>query len=206
MFLDVTAYTDRLIEVYKKLDDEYRLVADEYEGFSCEGCESICCDQVFIHLTLIEHFHLLEGFRKLPAKRREEILERAEEYNRGFSATSSPEENFRMLCPLCEYSRCTLHPYRPLLCRVYGLPGKLVKPSGEELLFDGCARFKKKFSRVELRLNRTEFFASVAEIEKDLRKALAYFQRYRKTVAQMLLDEKRRDALIMRAYDFFEGY
>lgn len=55
-------------------------------------------------------------------------------------------------------------------------------------------------------MDRTPYYSRLANLEKELREKLVYFQRYRKTVAQMLLDEKRPEALIMRTYDFFGGY
>jgi len=206
MYIEIARYTDRLSDVYERLDSAYDELAMKYDGFSCNGCEKVCCDRVFIHFTLIEHFHLIEGFRKLSPDKREAVLERAEEYNRGFSETAHPEENFRMLCPLCEENRCILHPHRPLLCRVYGLPGVLKRETGEPLRFPGCWRFLDLHGEGSEPLDRTAFFGEVAGIEKELREKLTYFQRYRKTVAQMILDEKRKDGLIMRTYDFFEGY
>jgi len=189
------------------LDSRYAELASGYNGFGCGGCDDLCCNGVFVHFTLIEHFYLAEGFRKLPPGKREDLLRRARQYNEAYSRVSSPEAKFRMPCPLNEDPLCLFYQYRPVLCRVYGLPGRLRAAGGRIQEFKGCWRFEKdRGSGKREYLDRTPYYSRLANLEKELREKLVYFQRYRKTVAQMLLDEKRPEALIMRTYDFFEGY
>jgi|Deesub1362B_J571_1020462.scaffolds.fasta_scaffold00298_3 Fe-S-cluster containining protein len=204
-FIDASEYSTKLAQIYTSLDSAYTEIADSY-GFTCEGCEDNCCQSVFLHYTLVEHLYLLEGFRTLPEELRKDIIERAYKYNEAYCRVSRPEENLKLFCPLNYDAKCILYQHRPMTCRVYGVPGILKSPRGDIKEFEGCWRFKKLFGSAEAKLDRTPFYTEVANLEKQLRQKLVYYQRYCKTVAQMLIDEDRDTALLMRGYDIFEGY
>ncbi len=207
MFVDITYFTEKLSSIFSELDSAYQALAEKYNGFSCSGCDDLCCSSVFLHFTLVEHFFLLEGFRSLPEEKRKEIIERSREYNLAYSKISRPEVNLKLLCPLNYDNLCILYRYRPLGCRFYGLPGFMESPVKGRQEFKGCWRFEKIHGpSPEVKLDRTPFYRKVADLEKELRDRLRYYQRYKKTVAQMILDETNPDALVMRGYDIFEGY
>lgn len=207
MFVDITYYTDKLSLIFSELDRIYLEVAEKYNGFNCNGCSDLCCNTVFLHFTLVEHFYLLEGFRTLQENQRTDIIKRAKHYNDVYSKTSRPEENLNLLCPLNYDNLCILYQWRPLGCRFYGVPGFMESPVKGRQDFKGCWRFESIHGKsVSERLDRTPFYRKVADLEKELRDRLRYYQRYKKTIAQMILDETNPDALIMRGYDIFEGY
>ncbi len=207
MLIDASEYTDRLNRIYQKIDNAYQELAREYGDFSCEGCPDLCCNNVFLHFTLIEHIYLAEGFRTLPEETRNEIIERSKAYNKAYSTTSRPEENLKMLCPLNNDSKCILYRWRPLACRFYGLPGTMESPTRGTQEFKGCWRFESLHGdNIKVRLDRTPFYREVADLEKALRDHLRYYQRYRKTIAQMILDEASTEGIITRGYHGFEGY
>jgi Fe-S-cluster containining protein len=205
MFVDVSEYLERLSSIYKKVDKAYCEIAESL-GFNCKGCDDLCCNNVFIHFTVVESFFLIDGFRRLSEDKRQEIFLRAEQYNRAYASTSRPVVNLKELCPLNYDGLCILYEYRPIACRLYGLPGKLISPARGTEEFRGCWRFEKLFSGSGKSLDRTPFYAELAALEGELRKKLCYYQKYKKTIAQILLDEKNPDGLIPRNYDFFEGY
>ena len=203
MTVDVAPYLERLSGIYDAIDRGYQELAKEHAGFTCNGCEDLCCNSVFVHFTLLEHIYVIEGFRKLSGERRRDVLSRAREYNTEYSKVSRPEENFRMPCPLNYDSLCILYTFRPMACRIYGLPGVLRSPSKGVQEFEGCWRFKKLHgAEARKRLDRTPFYRELAELEREFRERLVYFQKYRKTIAQMLLDEERKEAIVPRTYDF----
>ncbi|NOX21240.1 MAG: hypothetical protein GXO99_08315 [Nitrospirae bacterium] len=205
MYIDISDYLERLGRLYKKVDHAYSEIAEEL-GFTCEGCKDNCCQNVFLHFTVVESLYLIEGFRKLEREVKEEIYQRAEDYNRAYASTSRPVLNLKKFCPLNFDGRCVLYEYRPIACRFYGLPGKLVSPARGAEEFRGCWRFEELYPGSERMLDRTEFYKELAALEGDLRKRLCYYQKYKKTIAQMILDEKSPEGLIPRNYDFFEGY
>ena len=205
MFVDIADYLNRLGNIYKKVDKAYAEIAENL-GFTCEGCEDNCCQNVFLHFTVVENFYLIDGFRRLDREIREEIFKKAEQYNHAYASVSRPVVNLKKLCPLNFDQRCILYEYRPIACRLYGLPGKLISPARGTEEFKGCWRFHKLYPDSAHQLDRTEFYKELASLEGELRKRLCYFQKYKKTIAQMILDEKNPDGLIPRNYDFFEGY
>ncbi len=205
MLLEAKEYLDRLNELYQELDRAYQAIAESY-GLSCQNCEDNCCQSPFFVNSLIEHLYLMEGLRKLTEVKKAEILQRANAYNSGYSKTSRPELNFRMFCPLNTEGRCILYEYRPMMCRVYGVPGVMTSPRGQTVEFPGCKRFENLGRSVTERLDRTRFYQVAAELEAALRKKLVYYQKYKKTIAQAIIDEEKEKALLMRGYDIFEGY
>jgi len=118
----------------------------------CRGC-SECCRGLF-DITLLDALLLRHGFGRLPKGVREEVLAktgpvltRLRQRFAGFdhpyllsgvAAEDLPlrgEENTP--CPLLDAAgRCLLYAWRPLTCRLYGLPH--VDISGEVFLEDRC--------------------------------------------------------------------
>ncbi|RME64700.1 MAG: hypothetical protein D6778_07485 [Nitrospirae bacterium] len=205
MFLDVKEFLEELSSVYRDLDRAYQDVAGFY-GLSCEGCQDNCCQSPFFVNTLVEHLYLMEGLHALTEAQKAEVFQKANAYQSGYSKTSRPETNFRMFCPLNRDQKCILYEYRPMMCRVYGVPGVMQSPRGGTVEFPGCQRFGSLGKEITRRLQRTEYYQRVAQIEANLRKKLVYHQKYKKTIAQAIIDEEREKALIMRGYDIFEGY
>ncbi len=205
MFLEVKDFLDALSSVYKDLDRAYEEVAGFY-GLTCEGCEDNCCQSPFFINTLVEHLYLMEGLHRLTEAKKAEILQRANAYQSAYARTSRAEVNFRMFCPLNQDQKCLLYDHRPMMCRLYGVPGVMDSPKGGSVEFPGCSRFEGLGKEVSRRLQRTEFYRRVSEIEAELRRKLVYYQRYKKTIAQAIIDEQREKALLTRGYDIFEGY
>lgn len=122
-----------------------RGVARIHEAHPTEvHCNRRCCDCCFavFDLSLVEAVYINYGFySQLEKKEQEEILERAERADRqGYRLkrklskefSRNPEDEERVLialsreriqCPLLNESHlCDLYDYRPLTCRVYGVP------------------------------------------------------------------------------------
>ena len=126
----------------KKADDIFLTVKQKYpEEVTCkEGCTD-CCYALF-DLTLIEAMYINFQFNKniTDKKQREEVLEEANKIDRkiyklkrrlfkekqkGKSTEEILEEvsKTKIRCPLLgEDSKCILYKYRPITCRLYGIP------------------------------------------------------------------------------------
>jgi len=128
-----------LFEKYETLaataDLAFREMRSQYP--SCVRCKprcSDCCHAVF-GLFLIEAAYLRSRFEKLDRKDRRQAVSRAGKAEKemarmvnkaqkgGDPQGSFPLEKARVRCPLLnDADECVLYQYRPITCRVYGIP------------------------------------------------------------------------------------
>lgn len=135
----------KTFERYQALVQEVdRIFSDMQTSYpDCVRCDvrcSDCCHAVF-DVTLIEAVFINGHFNRLAEADRARILERAETADRKYyqikrglkkmyvDQRKSEEEVFsalareRVRCPLLnEDALCDLYAYRPITCRVYGIP------------------------------------------------------------------------------------
>jgi Fe-S-cluster containining protein len=155
-------------------------------GPACRGCCQ-CCRGLF-DITLLDALLLRQGFDHLPEETREQLLARVrpilyrlQERFTGFAQPYllggipidqlplSGEENTP--CPLLDAAgRCLLYDYRPLTCRLYGLPQ--VDLSGEVFLDEWCSHRLGDCDPLEMPGLRWRFRRTFAE-EGRLLRALA---------------------------------
>ena len=175
-----------LIEIYAVMDHAYSVVA-EHLGFVCCGCEENCCRSRFYHYTYLEYFYLLEGFNQLePAlrvsMRRSAANIRQEDPEKKHGTTNRP------ICPVNLEGRCGLYPYRPMICRLHGIPHKLQRPGQGPLCGPGCESFERGCrSDNDRRLDRTPHYRQLAELERKLRQATGAGPKIKMTIAEMII-------------------
>lgn len=178
-------------KLYADIDSAYSAIASAYE-FDCRGCSDNCCNQRFHHHTLAEYFYLTEGLSRVNDELAERILRRARVAVGTYMAELQAGEILPVMCPANEEGLCTLYEWRPMICRLHGLPHRFTKPSGETVEAGGCGMFFKQAKNPNLlyapRLDRTDFYRRLADIEIEIRRELNYRKRYSKTTAEMLLD------------------
>ncbi len=193
MALDKALFTGRLFRIYSGIDDAFREAADHY-GFSCDGCEDNCCRTVFYHYTLIEYFGLLEGFDRLPARIRDESMRKGRAYLDKLAQGRGGEEGLDLMCPLNFDGLCRIYEHRPLICRIHGFPGRFDHPAKGSQRFTGCKVFNETCSKEWTHLiDRTPFYVGYPDIEGRLRRALNHTARFRKTIAEMLIERDLYD-------------
>lgn len=186
--IDISNYLEELYGVYREIDSAYNEVARQY-NFSCEGCEDNCCRTVFYHYSLIEYFGVLEGFDSLPEDKKKEALQRAREYVAELNRMRTKETEMKRMCPLNFEGLCIIYEYRPLICRIHGVPGVLKHPVKGTRLFGGCRRFEQLHGNENAtRIDRTEFYTKIATIETRLRSEMDYMLKFQKTIAEMILN------------------
>lgn len=182
---------DDLIEktkgLYAAMQAGYDAVAGSC-GFSCEGCKDNCCVQRFFHHTHIEYLLLKEGMKQADEELRERIFSRANMVVNSYMHEIEAGELMPIMCPVNEGGLCTLYEWRPMICRLHGLPYKSPKRDGTELLGDGCARFYVQHPDVELRLDRSMFYPQMAQLELEYRMRTNDSSKYVKTTAEMIMD------------------
>ncbi len=176
----------RLEVIYKKMDEKYNETTNYY-GFCCGGCEENCCFTRFYHHTFAEYLYLQKGFETLESGNRAEIQERALTVCRQTDELDKAGLPVRLLCPLNYEGMCILYEYRPMICRLHGLPHEIIMPDGGIKMGSGCGEFNAHCSDKEyLKFDRTPFYTEIAVLEKDFKEAFGISERIKMTVAQML--------------------
>ena len=180
---------DRLAALFEQMDAAYDAVAGQY-GFQCRGCADNCCRTRFYHHTLIEYLYLMEGMNALDAEAERETLLQARRVCGKMADADRQGKTFRMMCPLNRDERCILYPYRPMICRLHGIPHELQRAGGSVVKMPGCDAF---FSQCRdlgktdyIRFDRTPLYRQMAMLEKELRLVTGANGPIKLTVAQML--------------------
>jgi len=198
MDLDIAPYLNQLSGIFREIDLEYEKSQKYYGDFSCAGCTDNCCTTVFHHHTLLENLYLIEGFSTLKPERMKVILQRAGNYCRELVKKPFDQPSLTLMCPLNVDNLCLLYEYRPLICRVHGLPGFLFSKKGRQE-FPGCKRFQELHEeRTGYRIDRTPFYTQFAALEGQLREELSFFQNYRKTISEMILDYEKDEITMVK--------
>ena len=133
---------EQLARLYADMEKAYDRIAKKI-GLSCEGCPDNCCDSYFRHHTYIEWAYLWEGIRTYSVKERRELVARAQEYVEHCLLAKAQGKKPNMMCPLNEEGLCRLYKYRLMICRMHGVPNRLVRPDGQEMTFPGYILLKE---------------------------------------------------------------
>ncbi len=178
----------RLAELYREMEAAYDAAAERL-AFSCAGCADNCCDSYFQHHTYIEWSYLWQGLRSLDPGAREAVARRARtcllECERQLARGQRP----RVMCPLNVDGLCTLYSHRLMICRLHGVPARLVLPDGREERFAGCHRFQELGGgEPAVAVDRTGFLRRLAGLEREFLASVGRpVVRPRLTIAQMIV-------------------
>jgi Fe-S-cluster containining protein len=186
---------DRLEVLFDEMDTAYDAVARRY-GFRCNGCADNCCLTRFYHHTFLEYLFLVEGMATLDTAARQAIVAKAVSVNGRTAVAKRRNDSLRIMCPLNQQERCSLYPFRPMICRLHGIPHELHRPDGSIIKNPGCNAFfdqcRESGRTVYIPFDRTPYYRKMAVLENELRQAIGYGGKIKMTVAQMLatLDER----------------
>ncbi len=185
--LHLPDWFDRIAADYARMDAAYDTAA-AHVGFTCSGCEDNCCRTRFRHHTLIEYAYLRQGFEGLGAGHRRRVGADARRYLKALQEAESQGNPFRHWCPLNHDGRCILYPYRPMICRLHGLPHILHHPVRGMIQGTGCHVFEQACRRLAPRLlDRTGIYQRLAGLERAVRQATGFSAPLGMTVAEMIL-------------------
>ena len=183
-----TDFKDRLKQIYSAMDRAYNLAADHY-GFACNGCRDNCCRTRFYHHTAIEYVYLVEGLGTLALKKQNEVKARALRVVAETARADEMGETVRLMCPLNFDERCILYPYRPMICRLHGIPHEVQKPGQAPVQGPGCENFDQQCSATTyLKFDRSPFYRDMAMLEQKVRQTLGFSGTLKMTIAEMILD------------------
>ncbi len=199
MDIDISNYLDKLSEIYKEIDSEYEKTQKHYDNFSCKDCDDNCCTTVFHHYTFIENLFMIEGFDTVEPERWKVINERAKDYFTQLTKSGHCVTSLKIMCPLNFDGLCSLYEYRPLICRIHGVPSFLQSPHRGKQEWQGCKRFEKLHGdKIDSFMDRTPYFTKIATLEGQVRQELTYFQKHRKTIAEMIMDYSKEEITLVK--------
>ncbi len=171
---------------FASMDKKYNAVADLY-GFNCEGCINNCCFTRFHHHTHLEYFYILEGYKTLENKQQITVSEKAFDVCRKTDELEKKEATIRLMCPLNFDGMCILYEYRPMICRLHGMPHELGRPGQIPVRSPGCEAFtEQRKEKAYYTFDRTPFYVEMAGLENRLKQSLGIASKFKMTIAQML--------------------
>ena len=132
-----------------------RCVQLQGSNIACRGGCSECCRSLF-DITLLDGWYLRLGFNLLPEEERQRVLVKARkrvadlrsfwpDFSHPYILNYRSEQEWKALMPdddetpcvlLDESGRCLVYEYRPMTCRLHGLP--LISLAGEVLHDEWC--------------------------------------------------------------------
>ena len=99
-------YKDFLDDLDKRLENYFKLHKEHIK--CCAGCSS-CCETGDYPLSQIELEYLMQGFLKLSEENKIKVQSNIKNIIKGGA------------CPFLIDKKCSVYPYRPVICRVHGL-------------------------------------------------------------------------------------
>ena len=186
------AFLDRLREIFTAMDPAYIRAAEHYQ-FQCDGCKDNCCLTRFYHHSYLEFFYLRAGFENLDSRKKGELLLKADAVCRETAQADKNQIPVRLMCPLNHDSLCTLYPYRPMICRLHGIPHELQKPGQKVIYGPGCATFDERCSNKQYtKFDRTPFYIELAGLENEFKQAAGVAGKIKMTIAEMIVSIAQR--------------
>ena len=181
------AFFDRLQNLFADMDRRYGIAARSY-GFECRGCEDTCCRTRFYHHTHLEYQFIRMGIETLNPSVQLSIRAKAEAVCRRTEQADSQGLAVRLMCPLNHNGMCSLYHYRPMICRMHGIPHQLQKPGQPILHGPGCGAFDKRCGdKPYFKFDRTRFYFEMAGLENEFRQAAGLTGKIKLTIAEMIL-------------------
>jgi len=186
-FARYAVFFDELAAIYAEMDRQYSAAATAY-GFACSGCADNCCLTRFYHHTHMEYVYLLKGFFSLDPRTRTDILQRAEAAEKKAVQADAAGQTHRIMCPLNMKTQCRLYEFRPMICRLHGIPHEFKAPGRDPVFGPGCAEFVRGCGEQKyVRFDRTSFYARMADLEQRFKRTSGFDDKFKKTVAGMIV-------------------
>jgi len=182
-------FIDRLKQIYVAMDQAYNMAAGHY-GFACAGCRDNCCRTRFYHHTVIEYTYIIEGLKTLTPLKQNEVKSRAMIVVDKVGSADDNGEAVRLMCPLNFDELCILYPYRPMICRLHGIPHELKKPGQKTFFGPGCETFDQQCGpKSYFKFERSPFYRELAMLESEVRQATGFESKIKMTIAEMIVSQ-----------------
>jgi len=192
--MDIDDVLAQLASLYVRMDRAYAECADAI-GLDCEGCPDSCCQTHFHHRTIVERLYLWRGLDALPSEVRSTLFDRARRYRTDVGQGQAGEDVAPRDCPLLEAGRCLLYEFRPMICRLHGVPWVLRRGRLAGEVQPGCEQAGRLLRKGETPpvLDRTTLYHELALLEQTARRLTGWTERLETTVADMIVGASPRD-------------
>ncbi len=96
-------------------------------------------------------------------------------------------ESVRLMCPVNVDGLCLIYAYRPMICRLHGIPHELTSPGQRVLKASGCGTFIRTCHVKKCyKFDRTPFYLEMASLEKELKQSVGRMEKIKMTVAEII--------------------
>lgn len=130
---------------------------------------------------------MLEGMDTLDEESEEKVVNRARIARQAVSGTNNDDRTLLSLCPLNFEGRCILYAYRPMICRLHGIPHEIHQPGKGIIKGSGCKTFDTRCRQKSYYpFDRTPFYLELAELEKAFKQHAGIRHKLKLTVAQII--------------------
>jgi hypothetical protein len=181
----------RIKELYDKMDSAYAAAAEKID-LTCEGCDGVVCCTVDLTVhTFVEMSYLRQGFYALEHLVQSEILTKSKRMVSAKQQAPKGDDYRGAVCALNSAGACILYEYRPMICRLAGIPHFFTRPDGSKLESGGCKKFEESIptKKSGAILDRTEFYREMAAMEIET--VIARGERTEKlTVAEIMVSSR----------------
>lgn len=179
---------DRLEKIYAYMDEKYNQATEHY-GFKCTGCMDNCCLTRFYHHTLLEYLYIRKGFSKLNTNIKPNLKKKALDVLRLTGEADKNKKTAHVMCPFNLDGLCLIYHFRPMICRLHGIPHELNRPGRGITYSPGCDEFAKLCGSKEyFKFDRTPFYIKMAGLEKELKETAGIHQKTKMTIAEMIIN------------------
>lgn len=200
--LDIAPFWEALEKLFAVMNAKYDQVASCY-GFQCRGCDDNCCKTRFYHHTYLEVFYLKKGLDELNPQIKGQVISGAADIC-SEERKNTGEENVhaRIMCPANIDGRCMVYKYRPMICRLHGIPSEWTFPSptgkNRTVISSGCEEFERQTKKRDyLKFDRTPLYMEMSLLEKRFKRHFGFNQKIKMTVAQIIANHIVLDSNIV---------
>ena len=93
-----------------------------------------------------------------------------------------------IMCPLNDNGRCILYAYRPMICRMHGIPYEFQKPGQKIINCPGCQTFDERCSdKRYYPFDRTPFYFVMANLENEFKQTVGITGKLKATITEMIV-------------------
>lgn len=180
-------FMERLKTIYQAMDKAYDEITAHY-SCSCAGCDGNCCTSYFFHYTVAEYLYLAKGFQTLNPERQHEVRHLAREFIKERHRLQAEGKKIDLMCPLNDRGFCGLYAFRPMICRLHGVPHSYRRPDMVQVRGGGCTKLvPPDIERSSYReLDRSRFYRDMVMLEQKLRREIGFSKRIKMTIADMI--------------------
>lgn len=191
--LELGPFLEELEMLFLSMNEKYDEAASYY-GFHCRGCDENCCKTLFHHHTYLEFFYLKKGIEALSSELKKQVYNRALEVCRETKESNKKTGSARTMCPANVEGMCVVYYYRPMICRLHGIPSQWSFPSetgvNRTVVSSFCEEFGRQCKKKDYyKFDRTPFYNQMARLENQLKEHFGLNRKIKKTVAEMIAGE-----------------